>query len=50
MEDLFENKDFREQMASAYLASVTQKDFEFTKTNLHSLKFAVCILLNESTD
>lgn len=47
-QDLFhESKEFREEMASAYLASVLRKDVELSNRNMSQMKFALDILLHE---
>ncbi len=47
IDELWQNRDYREQMASAYLASVLQEDVELTNTNLCLLKSSCEILLHE---
>ncbi len=47
IDELWQNKDYREQMASAYLASVLQDEVELTNANLHLIKSSCEILLHE---
>jgi len=42
-----ESREFREDMAGAYLASVLQEDVELSNRNLRQMKFAIDILLHE---
>lgn len=42
-----ESREFREEMAGAYLASVLQEDVELSNRNLQQMKFAIDILLHE---
>ena len=42
-----ESREFREDMAVAYLASVLQEDVELSNRNVRQMKFAIDILLHE---
>lgn len=47
IETLWENKDYREQLASSYLDDVLREDVELTKSNMLLIKAALEILLHE---
>ena len=47
MDELFQNEDYRKELANAYLASVVKKEIEFSNRNLFLIRNAASILLGE---
>ena len=48
MEELFENEDYRKELANVYLASVVKDEIEFSNRNLFLIREAASILLGDN--
>lgn len=46
-DSLWENNDFREQVASSYLAEVLKEDVELSNQNLTFIREAINVLLHD---